>query len=90
MDPKNVRMAILGGALNKIDLDSHLTSANPVFRRAVLHFVVWDELDTDDLTEESRDEVFLNIHLKMNLLRQITPDGGAYINDSDYFEPNWE
>ena len=26
----------------------------------------------------------------MDPLREITPNSGAYINESDHFEPNWE
>jgi hypothetical protein len=26
----------------------------------------------------------------MNKIRSITPDAGAYVNEADYFEPDWQ
>ena len=83
-------MAVLGGKLLEIDQDSSETSVNPAFRDAVLHFVSWTEFESLDLTQELIDEHFTKQHLKMNKIRSITPGSGAYVNDCDYFEPDWE
>ena len=81
-------MALLGG--NLLNIDGKDTSANPAFRKTLLHFVSWTDFDTEELDMDTRNYHFSKVNQKMEKMREITPNSGAYINDSDYFEPDWE
>ncbi|EON65973.1 hypothetical protein W97_05215 [Coniosporium apollinis CBS 100218] len=69
------------------DLDIGL---NPAWRDAVTHLIViegWNE----GAPREEIDAVYEDItHNKTYTLRELAPDSGAYFNECDPFEPDWQ
>ena len=65
-------------------------SLNPAWRDAIIHLVVkegWsDGLGPDKVKAANRDMVYN----KGYALRQLAPDSGAYFNEANYDEPNWQ
>jgi hypothetical protein len=48
----------------------------------------WDPTDATFAATGSVNNLFAAAHNAMNPLRQMTPDGGAYQNEADTFEPD--
>ncbi|KZS89223.1 FAD-binding domain-containing protein [Sistotremastrum niveocremeum HHB9708] len=67
----------------------NLTSVTPAFRTSLWHFIighVWN-FDTPLGIQE---EMLENLTDEMDKMRDITPGSGAYINESDLHEPDFE
>lgn len=62
----------------------------PTWRNTTLHLAiigVWDET----LNRSSVNEIFHDITWnKTQALRDLSPNTGAYLNECDYFEPDWQ
>lgn len=69
------------------------SGVNPALRNTAMHLVVstWDKTK---LAANSTSSEWLASHgtLKkyMGQLRDLTPDGGAYVNEADVLEPDWQ
>ncbi|ORY60056.1 uncharacterized protein BCR38DRAFT_350297 [Pseudomassariella vexata] len=70
---------------------------NPAFRRAVMHadmFDIGSAYDNGGSRGEATPEQIIRGHELMNEAlnkwRVATPDGGAYINEADVQEPDWQ
>ena len=67
------------------------TSVLPAWRKTVIHYA----LDTrfNDETDKEDPSVWKSASLcsswKIRKLREITPNSGAYLNEGNYYEPNW-
>ncbi|KAJ5425253.1 hypothetical protein N7465_000323, partial [Penicillium sp. CMV-2018d] len=65
-------------------------SLNPAWREAVVHLITsqsWNDSLPDSVAAETYDRI---TNEKGYLLRQIAPDSGAYYNEADRHEPNWQ
>ncbi|KAF1815660.1 FAD-binding domain-containing protein [Eremomyces bilateralis CBS 781.70] len=63
---------------------------NPGWRDAVTHFVVvnnWPDALPSGLDQKMWDDMTFNT---THYLRQLSPDSGAYFNEADPFEPDWQ
>ena len=60
-------------------------------RDALWHFTIvqtWDPADPVATSPEALTNTFSTISTQMDPLRAITPDGGAYQNEADVYEPD--
>lgn len=69
------------------------SGVNPALRKTAMHLVVstWDETA---LASNSSSSEWLASHAAlekyMGHLRDLTPEGGAYVNEADVLEPDWQ
>ncbi|KAI0479882.1 hypothetical protein F4859DRAFT_530027 [Xylaria cf. heliscus] len=66
------------------------SSLNPAWRDAAIHLIVgqnWDDSVPDYQVNAIVDDVTYN---KLDLLRQLDPGSGAYLNEANDFEPGWQ
>ena len=73
---------------------SHVSSSvNPALRKTAMHLVVstWNKTK---LRANSSSSEWLTSHATlekyMRHLRSLTPEGGAYVNEADVLEPDWQ
>lgn len=65
-------------------------SLNPAWRDAVIHLII-KEGWSDGLSPDKVKAVNLDmVYNKGYALRQLAPDSGAYFNEANYHEPNWQ
>jgi FAD/FMN-containing dehydrogenase len=79
---------VLETPLSNPDIEGK-TSALPAWRDAlwhVIHVGEWYEVLSPSYLENTTD-AFLNL---LEPLKEITPGGGAYVNEAHYLEPEWE
>ncbi|OCK98398.1 FAD binding domain-containing protein [Cenococcum geophilum 1.58] len=63
---------------------------NPAWRDAVVHFVIWERW-VDGMPQTLIENVYNDITFnKTYALKQLAPDGGAYFNECDSYEPDWQ
>jgi len=63
---------------------------NPAWRRTLAHFIVvetWRDGIAQDLIRKVYDDITYN---KTEPLRKLSPDTGAYFNEADSYEPEWQ
>jgi len=65
------------------DVDSAVT---PVWRRATWHVIMLTAWDPAETSREATNAAFRAVHEAINPLRELTPAGGAYLNEADTFE----
>ncbi|KAJ2974356.1 hypothetical protein NUW58_g8684 [Xylaria curta] len=68
-------------------LDSAL---NPAWRDTAIHLIVgqsWDASVPASQVNEIVDDITYN---KLNILRELDPTSGAYLNEANDFEPGWQ
>ncbi|KAB2580237.1 FAD linked oxidase [Lasiodiplodia theobromae] len=66
------------------------SSLNPAWRDTVVHFIVsnsWDDSLPREKAQEAQDDMTNN---RGNALRQLAPESGAYWNEADKDEPDWQ
>ncbi|KLJ07556.1 hypothetical protein EMPG_16971 [Blastomyces silverae] len=66
------------------------TALHPAWRKAVVHFMVGRVLPTgisSKILQDARDTMTYNW---MPTLKSIAPDSGAYFNEMDAFDPDWQ
>ena len=64
-------------------------AVNPAFRHTRMHADVFDYNNYG--TDAAKiDAAHKRLDGYMNALRAVTPDGGAYLNEADMLEPNWQ
>ena len=72
------------------------TSMNPVvFRAAALAIVASGEprfpgLPGHEPDRATAEKASTKVHAAMQVLRDLTPDTGSYVNETDWFEPDWQ
>ncbi len=84
----------LSGALSSVITQSKHTSISPKFTNAVGLLLIaqyspegsgYKKWDTNIAEKRAQ-----SVNKAINIIRQITPNGGSYANEADYFEPNWQ
>ncbi|KAK1249091.1 hypothetical protein MKX07_002607 [Trichoderma sp. CBMAI-0711] len=66
-------------------------SVTPAWRDALWHFTIvqsWDPADPVATSPEALSRTFSTISTQIDPLRAITPDGGAYQNEANVYEPD--
>jgi FAD/FMN-containing dehydrogenase len=69
------------------------SGVNPAFRSAVMHCVIYDYAPSSslpDVTPAADLAGRARLSQATDLLRKVTPGSGAYINEADVLEPNWQ
>lgn len=65
-------------------------SMNPAWRKTLVHFVPV-EAWADGMDQAIIDQVYQEItNKKVTPLRKLSPDTGAYFNEADYNQPDWQ
>eukprot|EP00026_Physarum_polycephalum_P006302 Phypoly_transcript_06344.p1 GENE.Phypoly_transcript_06344~~Phypoly_transcript_06344.p1 ORF type:complete len:364 (+),score=61.75 Phypoly_transcript_06344:666-1757(+) len=80
-------LSVAGGAVNQKDPES--VAANPAWRKAVWHTItsaIW----TATTPYEQQLEIRANNTARVQYLNDIAPNSGAYFNEMDIDEPNWQ
>lgn len=65
-------------------------SITPAWRSSPWHVVALQEWDATETDPGFVQKQFQVVHDVMQPLRELTPDGGAYLNEADAFEPMWQ
>ncbi|KAF2454169.1 FAD binding domain protein [Lineolata rhizophorae] len=63
---------------------------NPAWRDAYIHFIVvevWPDNSSPSYIQSIKDDITFN---KTHALRQLSPGSGAYFNEADPAEPDWQ
>jgi hypothetical protein len=63
---------------------------NPLWRRIAMHADVISTVDMGVLTRAEAAAAQRRLNMHMEALRAATPGGGAYFNEADILEPNWQ
>jgi FAD/FMN-containing dehydrogenase len=82
-------MMVAGGAVAAADPQSTLTSVTPAWRSAALHATLaisWDS--TTSFAQEQ--QYFEDVSNLTSVLRAAAPASGAYLNEADFLEPDWQ
>ncbi|OIW25365.1 FAD-binding domain-containing protein [Coniochaeta ligniaria NRRL 30616] len=68
------------------------SSVNPAFRRTLMHADVFDMVGMQGAgtNAQTLETAHARLNGYMDLIRAATPDGGAYINEADVQEPDWQ
>ena len=66
------------------------SSLNPTWRNTLTHLIVASPYG-DAASQDLVDAVYTDItHNKTEALRQLSPNTGAYFNEGDSYEPEWQ
>ncbi|KAH8198309.1 hypothetical protein TruAng_007511 [Truncatella angustata] len=65
-------------------------AVNPAFRKAIMHADLFDNAQTSGVSSEEWMASYQRFNTSMAKLRAVTPGAGAYINEADVQEPNWQ
>ncbi|RPA72268.1 FAD binding domain-containing protein [Ascobolus immersus RN42] len=80
---------VSGGAVAKnVNLD---TALNPAWRKAAIHVIApltWT--DDDEMTWEKREAILREMREQHKELKALEPDMGAYGNEADFGETDWQ
>ncbi|KAK3324823.1 hypothetical protein B0T19DRAFT_492562 [Cercophora scortea] len=63
---------------------------NPVWRTIIMHADIYQSVDMATATPAQATTAHDELNSVMNLLRAATPGGGAYFNEADGEEPDWQ
>ncbi|KAL1610206.1 hypothetical protein SLS60_001871 [Paraconiothyrium brasiliense] len=65
------------------------TSMNPAWRNTLTHFIVAESW-LDGIAQPAIDSVYRDVTAKVQKLRDLSPETGAYFNEPDSYEPEWQ
>ncbi len=80
---------VVGGAVAQFDRNSQLTSVTPAWRDAMWHMCIgagWDTMA--NITEQN--QIIAGVSQLTEVWRVAVPGTGAYWNEADFLEPEWE
>jgi len=82
---------VAGGVVAAYDRTSQLTSVTPAWRDAVWHMCLGAGWDTQTANITVQNSVIAGISELTGNLRSLIPNNsGAYFNEADLLEPNWQ
>ncbi|KAF2438004.1 FAD-binding domain-containing protein, partial [Karstenula rhodostoma CBS 690.94] len=64
-------------------------SVNPAWRNTLTHLVVVEGWQ-DGIAQPWIDSVYQDVSVKVQKLRDLSPETGAYMNEPDSYEPEWQ
>lgn len=80
---------VAGGAVAAFDRDSTQTSVTPAWRDAVWHMCIGAGFDSSaNITTQNN--VIMGVSELTGALREAIPNSGAYFNEADLLEPDWQ
>jgi len=83
-------ITILGTAGGTVAANAGIdASVNPAWRKALWHLVIGLGV-ADNATASEKATLLKSLSLRMQMIRDITPGSGAYVNEPDWNEPNWQ
>lgn len=65
-------------------------AVNPAFRNGLMHADSFDFFSIRGKTEQQVNDAHALQEVYMEKIRAVTPGGGAYLNEADIEEPNWQ
>ncbi|KAI1451274.1 FAD-binding domain-containing protein [Annulohypoxylon moriforme] len=65
-------------------------AVNPAFRKAIMHADLFDSTSIRGISPMAWKETHARLASAMDRWRAVTPGAGAYINECDVEEPNWQ
>jgi hypothetical protein len=65
-------------------------AVNPAFRNGIMHADLFDPVSTIGLTPQLLEEAHARLNTAMDRWRAVTPGAGAYVNEADLQEPQWQ
>ena len=80
---------VAGGAVAAADPTGAATALTPAWRSAVGHLLIQTEFASNASVPEVQ-STFSAVSYLTGLLRAALPDSGAYWNEADYLEPQWQ
>jgi hypothetical protein len=66
-----------------------IISMNPAWRESLVHLIVAEGWQ-DGIAQSLIDSVYKDITAKVQHLRDLSPETGAYFNEPDSYEPQWQ
>ena len=66
------------------------SAVNPAFRTTLMHADLFDRAPMRGASIAAAIESRARFTRHMNLLRDVTPESGAYVNEADALEPDWQ
>ncbi|KAF1998465.1 FAD binding domain protein, partial [Amniculicola lignicola CBS 123094] len=93
LNPPTPNVILIGHMIASPNEPTYYPSAismNPAWRNTLVHFVVvegWPEGVDRSLIDAVYEEITYN---KTEVLRQLSPNTGAYFNEADSYEPKWQ
>ena len=81
---------VAGGAVAAFDRTSQSTSVTPAWRDAVWHMCLGAGWDTQTANITVQNSVIAGISELTGNLRSLIPNSGAYFNEADLLEPDWQ
>ncbi|KAF2871699.1 FAD binding domain protein [Massariosphaeria phaeospora] len=66
------------------------TSITPAWRDAVLHFIVLDYFPDSVTHDEAKPVLDKMTYDRMATLKSLAPESGAYLNEADPYDPDWQ
>lgn len=64
-------------------------SMNPAWRNTLTHFIVVEGWP-DGIARPAVESVYRDVTAKAQKLRDLSPETGAYFNEPDSYEPEWQ
>lgn len=64
-------------------------SMNPAWRNTLTHLII-AEVWPDGIAQPLIDSVYRDVTTKAQKLRELSPETGAYFNEPDSYEPEWQ
>lgn len=81
---------VIGYHQAPLNPSTDINSVNPAFRKEAGQFIIIKAIDADSTAEELRLAGENLTYAIMGPLREATPAGGAYNNEADVGEPDWQ
>jgi hypothetical protein len=74
---------------NKPSYYPSMVLMNPAWRNTLTHFIVVEGWP-DGIAQSWIDSVYHDVGDKAQQLRDLSPETGAYVNEADSYEPEWQ
>ncbi|PSN66740.1 FAD-binding domain-containing protein [Corynespora cassiicola Philippines] len=65
-------------------------SVTPAWADAVLHFIISEGFNDSDTFEQAKPTLDRMTYQRVAKLKELAPESGAYFNEGDPFDPNWQ
>ena len=81
-----------GKGVHEADPNGNLTSVTPAWRKTVAHYVGGGDGGFNHGVLNSTEWINSAVETSQSFteIRKVTPNSGAYWNEADRYEPNWE
>ncbi|KAH8593963.1 FAD binding domain-containing protein [Bisporella sp. PMI_857] len=66
------------------------SGVNPAFRKTIMHADIFDYVTIRGMSAQEQSESHDRLNFYMNKIRAATPGAGAYVNEADLLEPDYQ